>query len=120
MPDVSEAVDKASNLFLEKVDNMKKKIQDFTSTSEWQNADFFGKVSISWDNLIAEPFGQWWDSTGKPFFTDKARGIGEGKGITNGLLVLLGFDIQSAAEDGISIGTSFAEGFSKGFIYHFN
>lgn len=117
MPDVSKVMENVADKIGKGIDSLKSKIQDFTSTSEWQDADFFGKISIAWNKIITEPFGEWWNSTGKEWFADKANGIGEGigKGISNGLLVLLGFDIQSVAEDGISIGTSFAKGFSKGF-----
>lgn len=117
MPDVSKVMENTADKIGKGIDKLKSKIQDFTSTNEWKEADFFGKVSISWNKIIAEPFGKWWNSTGKQWFADKANGIGEGigKGISNGLLVLLGFDIQGAAENGISIGTSFAKGFTKGF-----
>jgi hypothetical protein len=35
-----------------------------TLSKEWSEADFFGKVDIAWDTLIAEPFKEWVDTTG--------------------------------------------------------
>lgn len=66
---------------------------------------------------MAEPFSQWWGSTGKAWFADKANDIGKGigSGITAGLLALLGIDIKGAAEDGKSVGSSFIQGFKDGF-----
>lgn len=117
MPDVSKAMEKAADKVGEAISNMQKRIQKFTSSNAWKNADFFGKISIAWDEIIAQPFSNWWNSTGNAWFAKKAGEIGNGigKGLTEGLLALLGFSPQEAIEDGISVGTSFAEGFAKGF-----
>lgn len=100
-----------------KVAELKETIAEFTATEEWKNADFFGKVKIAWDKIIAEPFSEWWNSTGKGMFANIARSMGQGigSGISTGLLTLLGIKVEDGIEDGVSIGKSFAEGFLSGF-----
>lgn len=64
MPAIEEGLMHFMDYVDEKVDDLKGKIEDFTSTDAWENADMFGKISIAWDELIAEPFSEWWDSKG--------------------------------------------------------
>lgn len=87
------------------------------NTDEFKNADLGEKIKIVWDEVIWEPFSDWWDGTGKPKLIKKMGEFGEtlGTGISNGLLALLGFDVEGAANDGASIGSSFANGFAEGF-----
>ena len=59
---------------------MQRKFNAIADTKEWQDADFFGKVKIAWDEFIAEPFSEWWNSTGKAKFADFAQDIGAGIG----------------------------------------
>ena len=40
------------------------KIDDLISMPKFQNASIGGKISIAWDELIANPFSNWWDSKG--------------------------------------------------------
>lgn len=117
MPDINKTVEGTADFFIEKIVKIKKTINEFTSSNEWENADFFGKVKIAWDNIVAKPFDKWWNSSGKQWASDKANGMGKaiGKGLSTGLLTLLGFDVQSAVGDGINIGLAFAEGFMEGF-----
>lgn len=53
------------------------KIDDLISMPKFQNASIGGKISIAWDELIANPFSQWWDSKGKPAIVKKITGIGK-------------------------------------------
>lgn len=53
------------------------KISDLISMPKFQNASIGGKISIAWDELIANPFSQWWDSKGKPAIVKKITGIGK-------------------------------------------
>ena len=117
MPNVEKMLMSGMDSFDEFFENTKQKITDFTSSADWQNADLFGKIGIAWDQLVAEPFGEWWDASGHQFFADKATDIGKGigTGISTGILALLGLDISGAVNDGASIGASFARGFSEGF-----
>lgn len=99
------------------VTNLKDKITEVFGSEEFQNADFFGKISIAWNEIIAEPFSEWWNSTGRAWFADKASSIGEaiGSGLTQGLLALLGIDISETLEDGKTVGGAFIDGFKQGF-----
>lgn len=117
MPAVEEAINSVMDSVDGKIEELKGTIAEFTASDEWANADVWGKISIAWDKIVAEPFSAWWDSTGKPWLTEKVAGFGEslGSGITSGLLAILGFDASGAVEDGKSIGSSFIEGFKSGF-----
>lgn len=116
MPDIEDALLSGMNRFDAFVDRTKEKIAEFTSTDEWQNADMFGKIGIAWDELIAEPFSEWWNGIGKSKMTGFAKdfGIGIGSGISAGIMALLGIDVSSVVDEGSSIGAQFAKGFSEG------
>lgn len=117
MPAVEKVINEVMDTIDGKVEALKTTISEFTSSDEWADADIWGKISIAWDKIVAEPFSQWWESSGKPWLTDKVAGFGEtlGSGITAGLLAILGFDASGAVEDGKSIGESFIQGFKDGF-----
>lgn len=107
-----------SKWVMARVDALRNSIQRMVNSQEWKDAKNFGeKLKIAWDKIIAQPFNEWWNSTGKAWLTDKAEKIGKGIGIalSAGLLAILGIDARGAVEDGTSIGASFAEGFKKGF-----
>ena len=116
VPDVENALLTAMNSFDHFVDNAKAKIDEFTATDEWKNADLFGKIKIAWDELVAEPFSDWWNGSGKLKVAGVARDIGTGIGsaISAGILALMGVDVSSVIDEGSSIGRQFAEGFSEG------
>lgn len=117
MPDIESGLMEFMDFVDVKIDRYKKKIKEFTSTEEWQNADFLGKVKIAWDELISNPFTEWWDGTGHQFFVEKAGDIGRGIGsaVPTGLLALLGIDVVSAVDDGATVGSAFAKGLIDGF-----
>jgi len=107
-----------SKWVMSKVEDLQSSIRRMTNSQEWKDAQTFGaKMKVAWDQIIARPFNEWWNSTGKAWLGDKANKIGEGlgTGLTAGLLALLGVDAKGTVGDGISIGASFAEGFKKGF-----
>jgi len=107
-----------SKWVMAKVEDLQGSIRRMTNSQEWKDAQTFGaKMKVAWDQIIAQPFNEWWNSTGKAWLSEKAGKIGEGIGtaLSAGLLTLLGVDVSGATEDGVSIGASFADGFSKGF-----
>lgn len=107
-----------SKWVMTKVEDLQGSIRRMTNSQEWKDAQTFGaKMKVAWDQIIAQPFNEWWNSTGKAWLSEKAGKIGEGIGtaLSAGLLTLLGVDVSGAMEDGTSIGASFADGFSKGF-----
>lgn len=119
MPEVEQGLDEMMDWFDTKVDRMQRKFNEMADTKEWQNADFFGKAKIAWDEFIAEPFSEWWSSTGKAKFAGFAQDIGEGigTGLKVGIMTLLGIDLGETLDEGVSIGASFAKGFSEGFDF---
>lgn len=116
VPDVENALLTAMNSFDRFVEQTKSKIDEFTATDEWQNADLFGKISIAWDELVAEPFSDWWNGSGKVKVAGVARdiGVGIGTAISTGIMALMGIDVSSVVDEGSSIGRQFAEGFTEG------
>lgn len=120
MPAVEQGLGEFMDWIDAKVDRMQRKFNAIADTKEWQNADFFGKVKIAWDEFIAEPFSEWWNSTGKAKFVDFAQDIGAGigTGLKVGVMAMLGIDIGETLDEGVSIGASFAKGFSEGFDFN--
>lgn len=102
-----------SNWAADKLEGTIDKILEISNRDDFKNASLFGKAKILWDEVIAQPFGEWWDSKGKPYIMGKMESLGEGLGSTlsKGLLAILGVDISDSA----TIGSSFAKGFQKGF-----
>lgn len=111
----SDAMDSAER----KLDSIKRKFKDISATDEWQNADFFGKGKILWDEYIVQPFSEWWSSKGKAKMNVIAGDIGNaiGTGLTVGVATILGIDISETIDDGNTLGASFAKGFSEGFDF---
>lgn len=111
----SDAMDSAER----KLDGIKRKFKDISATDEWQNADFFGKGKILWDEYIVQPFSEWWSSKGKAKINVIAGDIGNaiGTGLTVGIATILGIDVSETIDEGNTLGASFAKGFSEGFDF---
>lgn len=120
MPAIEQGLEEFMDWVDTKVDRIQRKWKEITSTGEWQDANFFGKVKIAWDAFIAEPFSEWWNSTGKAKFAKVAGKIGSGigAGLKAGVMTLLGIDLGETLDEGVSIGASFARGFSEGFDFN--
>ena len=114
-----------SNWLADKLEKTVELVKEITSSADFKNASLGGKVKLLWDGVIANPFSEWWSSTiipwwdgvAIPWMAEKAGKLGNtiGKGLSDGLLTLLGIDVVGAVEDGASIGSSFAKGFADGF-----
>lgn len=106
-----------SNWAADKLENTIDKILRITNSKEFKEASIGGKIKILWDEVIAKPFSNWWESTGKPFMIDKFNGLGEGlgSGISNVLKGLFGVVDADAMGEATTIGGSFAKGFTTGF-----
>lgn len=111
----SDAMDSAER----KLDSIKRKFKEISATDEWQNANFFGKGKILWDEYIVEPFSEWWSSKGKAKMNVIAGDIGNaiGTGLTVGIATILGIDVSETIDEGSTLGASFAKGFSEGFDF---
>lgn len=119
MPEVEQGLNEFMDWLDTRVDRIQRKFDAIVDTKEWQEADFFGKVKIAWDEFIAEPFFEWWNSVGKAKFAGFAQdiGIGIGTGLKAGIMTLLGIDLGETFDEGSSIGASFAKGFFEGFDF---
>lgn len=117
MPAIEDGLMRFMDYVDSKVASFKNKISEFTSTAEWQDADFFGKVKIAWDEIIADPFAEWWEGSGRIKLSGVAKDIGTGlgTGISAGILTLLGIDVSDTVDDAKMIGKQFASGFAEGF-----
>lgn len=115
-----------SNWAADKLESTIDKVMKLTERSDFKNASLFGKFKIAWDELIAEPFGRWWDSSGKPYIEGKFKSFGKlmGQGLTNatlalgnGILSLLGVDTSGMEvfREASDVGSSFGKGFAEGF-----
>ncbi len=119
VPKVEQLFSDAMDSMERKLDKIKRKFKEISASDEWQNADFFSKVKILWDEYIVEPFLEWWNSVGKAKIANFAQDIGKGigTGLKVGVMTMLGIDIGETLDEGISIGASFAKGFSEGFDF---
>lgn len=115
-----------SNWGANKLEETIDKLMKLTERSDFKNASLFGKFKIAWDEIIAEPFGKWWDATGKPYIEGKFKSFGKlmGEGLTNatmalgkGILSLLGVDTSGMEvfKEASSVGSNFGKGFAEGF-----
>lgn len=114
-----------SNWGADKLENFVERVKTITQSQEFKDASLGGKIKLLFEGSIMDPLKEWWNSSEvqswieekKEWLSQKAAGWGEslGRGLTNGLLALLGVDVTDAVADGIDIGSSFAKGFSEGF-----
>lgn len=119
VPKVEQLFSDAMDAGERKLDSIKRKFKEISATDEWQNANFFGKGKILWDEYIVEPFSEWWSSKGKAKINVIAGDIGNaiGTGLTVGIATILGIDISETIDEGNTLGASFAKGFSEGFDF---
>ncbi|MCM1245492.1 MAG: phage tail tape measure protein [Roseburia sp.] len=119
MPSINSVLNGLMDHIERKVTGLRQKFKDMSDTSDWENADFFGKVSIAWDEFIANPFKEWWNDTGKASIANTLGDFGGllGSGLNAGILTLLGFDVSGTQNEAASIGASFAKGFADGFDF---
>ena len=59
-----------------KLESAGNKLDELFGREDFQNASIGGKLSIAWDELITNPFSEWWDSKGKDAITSKLKSIG--------------------------------------------
>lgn len=119
MPDIEAALSDFMDFVDRKYEVMQAKMKDLTASDEWQNADFGGRVKLAWDEIVAEPFSEWWKNTGKSMVSNIAGDVGRGigSGIGAGLMMLLGIDVSDSVNEGASVGKAFAQGFADGFDF---
>ena len=84
---------------------------------DFKEASIFGKAKIIWDEVIAQPFGEWWDTKGQDYFMKKFESGGKslGQGLSTMFKALFGIVDVDVNGDAVGLGGSFAKGFIDGF-----
>ena len=102
-----------SSSIMGKVEAVQRAVTELTEDPAWQGADFFGKVEIAWDRLIADPFQEWWSTNGKKTVAEISGDFGSflGSGLKHGILAILGVSDTGILEEGMSAGKNFVDGF---------
>lgn len=59
------------------VSNLAEKANKLFQSDKFKNASISGKINIAWQEMIGDPFSQWWDSSGRPAIVKKITGIGK-------------------------------------------
>lgn len=114
-----------SNWGADKLGKFVENVKEIADTDVFKNASLWGKMKLLFKGTIMDPLKKWWNSDEvqawveekKEWLGKKASEWGEklGRGLSNGLLALLGVDVTDAVGEGIDIGASFAKGFAEGF-----
>ena len=118
-PKIADAIGNVMDKVDRFAQKMKDRWKDLTGSSDWANADFLGKLKLSWDKMIIEPLTEWWEGGGKARVAHFAGEFGNflGSALNMGIMGLFGFDAGGAIDEGASIGKSFAKGFADGFDF---
>lgn len=76
-----------------------------------------GKLKFAWDELVVNPFSEWWNGTGREKVAGVFNGAGSalGAGLSGGIMALFGLTGDGVAGEGKSLAGSFVSGFKEGF-----
>lgn len=107
------------------IQNLGASLVTLVNSPEWAQATTLGdKIKLVWDKVIAQPFGDWWNQSGKTFVDDAAKTIGTSLGSAIGatLATVLGMSLDSKTmtSTGASVGKNFVEGFRDAFNAEFD
>lgn len=113
----------ASTWVTDKVRAASQAVKSLTASAAWQHADgFWAKAKVAWDQLIQQPFDEWWGGGGEKWIADKAAMMGHGFGSALGgfLASALGIAAGDANDNsfmkaGKTAGSAFLEAFLEAF-----
>ncbi len=73
--------------FSNSVIGISEKLRGIITDIDFQNATIGGKINILWDEMIAQPFSEWWDESGKQMVVDTGKNFAGwlGDGIIDGI-----------------------------------
>lgn len=73
--------------FSNSVIGISEKLRGIITDIDFQNATIGGKINILWDRMIAQPFSEWWDASGKQMVVDAGKNFAGwlGDGIIDGI-----------------------------------
>ncbi|WP_136604671.1 tape measure protein [Paenibacillus dokdonensis] len=90
---------KATTWVMDKFENVYNTIRNLSEDPVFQNADFFGKVKIAWDKIIAEPLGKWLETEGAAKLENFASKIGDILGGGAHGLIMGGLEVLSPSSE---------------------
>ena len=120
VPGATTAITGFIDTAIAKAGEMKTAISQMTSSEEWAEADFAGKLGIAWDTLIVDPFNKWWSAGGKTQVTGIATQVGDAmggtlSGVITGAFALLGG--EQVTGEGLNLSPLAAAGFDAGAAF---
>ncbi len=73
--------------FSNSVIGISEKLRGIITDIDFQNATIGGKINILWDEMIAQPFSEWWDASGKQMVVDAGKNFAGwlGDGVIDGI-----------------------------------
>ena len=73
--------------FSNSVIGISEKLRGIITDIDFQNATIGGKINILWGEMIAQPFSEWWDASGKQMVVDAGKNFAGwlGDGIIDGI-----------------------------------
>lgn len=109
---VRDITGKEWSITMKAVDMASRPIRSVISQARETLEGSMSLVEIQWDEIIGEPFRNWWETEGKRSITEAAGEIENGLGNAGagGGLALFGIDKQKAAVEGKSTAGAFWEG----------
>lgn len=117
MPGITELVHEAfdwwDETYPEIQQTITRKVETVTDSEEYQDGTIFQKVHLLFDELVADPIGDWWDNYGRNSVSNISSFVGETLGgiLSGGILTLFGAETGTVISEGTSIGVAFMEGF---------
>lgn len=77
IPEITDALGTMIDKGIQKAKQLKDYIADVFDSPEMRNADGLAeKLFIAWDKIIAEPFSEWWEGSGRDFVLGIVNKIG--------------------------------------------
>ena len=134
IPEITEMLGNLIDIGISKARQLKDYISDVFSSDEMQNADSLAdKLFIAWDKIIAQPFGEWWNASGRDFVLSIVNKVGTTfgeviHGVITGIFAALkgeeidfeGLNLTGIAKAGAEAAkeyvTSFVQGLNAGGI----
>jgi len=126
VPKIGETVNTVIDNAISAFDRLQERFNTIFSSMDFQNADLAGKVRIMWDEIIAKPFEEWWNSNGKETILNLLSELGSAMGqiyhgIAAGIISAItgkeidaSFDLSGFAKAGAEAASSFVGSFMEG------
>ena len=128
IPELTAAIGNLVDKGIEKATELKNRITEVFNSSEFQNADSLAdKFFIAWDKIVAEPFSEWWNGSGRGFILGLMQKIGSTfgevlHGIITGIFAAIkgeeidfeGLNITGIAKAGAEAAKEYVSSFMQG------